>query len=126
MSKSKSRILTALDSAGGFASAQELHQLMIRSGERIGLTTTYRALSKLLQENLIDVLRREDGESIYRLCGESHHHHLVCNKCGKTVEIDGGSVEKWASAQAQEHGFHDVSHSAEIFGTCNSCFREKN
>ncbi|MBC7464199.1 MAG: transcriptional repressor [Actinobacteria bacterium] len=123
MSKSKTRILQALDSAGGFASAQEIHQLMTRSGERIGLTTTYRTLGKLLQEKIIDVMRREDGESVYRLCGESHHHHLVCKKCGKTIEIDGGSVEKWASEHALEHGFHDVSHSAEIYGTCQSCFK---
>ena len=123
MSKSKSRILTALERAGGFASAQEVHGLMIRNGDRIGLTTTYRGLNKLLEDKIVDVMRREDGEAVYRLCGEAHHHHLVCKKCRKTIEIDGGSVEKWASWIASVHGFQDVGHSAEVFGTCPSCFR---
>ena len=125
MSKSKSRILTALERASGFISAQEVHRLVTNSGDRIGLTTIYRGLGKLLDEKIVDVMRREDGEAVYRLCGEAHHHHLVCKKCSKTIEIDGGSVEKWVSAIAVEHSFHDVGHSAEIFGTCSDCYRSE-
>lgn len=121
MKKSATRVLHSLQQAGGFASAQEVHQLITGQGDRIGLTTIYRALQSLQQENLVDVLRREDGEAIYRLCGEAHHHHLVCNKCGRTVEIEGGAIEKWAGAVANEYGFRDVEHSAELFGTCSQC-----
>jgi Fur family ferric uptake transcriptional regulator len=121
MKKSATRVLQSLQQAGGFASAQEVHQLITGKGDRIGLTTIYRALQSLQQENLVDVLRREDGEAIYRLCGEAHHHHLVCNKCGRTVEIEGGAIEKWADAVADEYGFRDVEHSADIFGTCSQC-----
>lgn len=121
MKKSATRVLQSLQQSGGFASAQEVHQLIISQGDRIGLTTIYRALQSLQQENLVDVLRREDGEAIYRLCGGGHHHHLVCNQCGRTVEIEGGAIEKWADTVAHEHGFRDVGHSAEIFGTCSKC-----
>ncbi len=121
MKKSATRVLQSLQHAGGFASAQEVHQLITRQGERIGLTTIYRALQSLQQENLVDVLRRDDGEAIYRLCGEAHHHHLVCKECGRTVEIEGGAVEKWADSVGKEHGFRDVAHSAELFGICSKC-----
>lgn len=121
MNKSAMRVLKTLEHAGGFASAQEVHQLITRHGDRIGLTTIYRALQNLQKEKLIDVLRRDDGEAIYRLCGDEHHHHLVCKKCGRTVEIEGGAIEKWADAVAAEHEFRDVGHSAEIFGTCSRC-----
>lgn len=121
MNKSATRVLKTLEHAGGFASAQEVHQLIMRQGDRIGLTTIYRALQSLQKENFVDVLRRDDGEAIYRLCGDEHHHHLVCKKCGRTVEIEGGAIEKWAATIAQEHGFRDVGHSAEIFGTCANC-----
>ena len=53
--------------------------------------------------------------------GEAHHHHLVCKSCGDTVEIEGGAVEKWAKMMAQEHGFREIGHTAEIFGTCSKC-----
>ncbi len=121
MSRSNPRVLATLERAGGFASAQEVYRLMQREGESIGLTTVYRSLQSLVNDKIVDVLRREDGEAIYRLCGGAHHHHLVCKGCGKTVEIEGGAIEKWAKTMAQEFGFRDVGHTAEIFGLCPKC-----
>ena len=121
MNKSELKVISVLERVGGFASAQELYQMLRRDGDGIGLTTVYRALQSLLDDKMIDLLRREDGEAIYRLCGDNHHHHLVCRSCGSTVEIEGSTVEKWAEAISQEHGFREVGHSVELFGLCESC-----
>jgi len=121
VSRSNPRVLSTLERAGGFASAQEVYKLMQREGEKIGLTTVYRSLQSLVNDKVVDVLRREDGEAIYRLCGDTHHHHLVCKSCGETVEIEGGAIEKWAKTMAEEFGFRDVGHTAEIFGICSKC-----
>ncbi|MSZ78104.1 MAG: transcriptional repressor, partial [Actinobacteria bacterium] len=51
----------------------------------------------------------------------THHHHLVCRGCGRTVEVEGPAVERWTGSIAAEHGFADVSHTLEIFGTCPAC-----
>ena len=120
MSKSNIKLIAVLERTGGFASAQELHQILRREGDGIGLTTVYRALQSLVDDKIVDLLRREDGEAIYRLCGDTHHHHLVCKSCGDTVEIEGGAIEKWAKTMAEEFGFRDVGHTAEIFGICPS------
>jgi Fur family ferric uptake transcriptional regulator len=58
---------------------------------------------------------------VYRQCSDVHHHHLVCRQCGRTVEIAGPAVEKWANTVAAEHGFSDVSHQLELFGLCTTC-----
>ena len=121
MSKSNIKLIAVLERTGGFASAQELHQLLRREGDGIGLTTVYRSLQSLVDDKIVDVLRRDDGEAIYRLCGERHHHHLVCKGCGDTVEIEGGAIEKWAKTMAKEFGFREVGHTAEIFGICKKC-----
>ena len=121
MNKSDLKLIAVLERTGGFASAQELHQILRREGDGIGLTTVYRALQSLVDDKIVDLLRREDGEAIYRLCGDGHHHHLVCKGCGDTVEIEGGAIEKWAKSMAEEHGFRDVGHSAEIYGLCKKC-----
>ena len=121
MSRSNPRVLATLERAGGFASAQEVYRLMQREGESIGLTTVYRALQSLVNDKIVDVLRREDGEAIYRLCGDEHHHHLVCKNCGSTVEIEGTAIERWTKSVAEEHGFREVGHTAEIFGICPKC-----
>ena len=121
MNKSEVKVIGILERVGGFASTQELYQLLQRNGESIGLTTVYRALQSLVSDKIVDQLRRDDGEAIYRLCGDNHHHHLVCKQCGSTVEIEGSAIERWTKAIAEEHGFREVGHTAEIFGICPKC-----
>ena len=69
----------------------------------------------------MDATRLPGGEQLFRLCGPSHHHHLVCRNCGRTVEVEGPAVERWADRVAAKHGFTDVGHTVEIFGTCTGC-----
>ena len=104
-----------------FRTAQEIHDDLRRLGERVGLTTVYRTLQAMTETGELDALRTADGETAYRRCSSGHHHHLVCRSCGRTVEVSGPAVERWASAVADEHGFREVSHDLEIFGTCRSC-----
>ena len=104
-----------------FRSAQEIHALLTQRGEQVGLSTVYRTLQNLADAGTIDSLRTESGESIYRRCSTSHHHHLVCRACGATVEVEGPAVEKWTRSVAAAHGYSDVSHTLEIFGTCADC-----
>ena len=115
-------VLQALAARSEFASAQDLHADLRSRGDGVGLTTVYRHLQALADAGSVDVLRTPDGESVYRICGsEKHHHHLVCRSCGRTVEIEGAGVERWASRVAAEAGFVDVDHTVEIFGTCSPC-----
>ncbi len=114
-------VLEALGSVDDFRSAQEVHEILASSGSPVGLATVYRTLQLYADQGDVDVLRREDGEAIYRRCSETHHHHLVCRSCGATVEVEGPAVERWTTAMAAEHGFTDVSHTLEIFGTCAAC-----
>jgi Fur family ferric uptake transcriptional regulator len=121
LNKSEIKVLSVLERVGGFASAQEVYQLLRRNSQSIGLTTVYRALQSLLDDKIVDTLRRDDGEAVYRMCGENHHHHLVCKSCGTTIEIQANAIEKWAQQMASDHGFREVGHTAEIFGLCKKC-----
>jgi Fur family transcriptional regulator, ferric uptake regulator len=114
-------VAEAMASFGDFRSAQEIHELLGERGEQVGLATVYRTLQRLADAGEVDVLRTEDGEAVYRRCSESHHHHLVCRSCGATVEVEGPAVERWTRGIAAEHGYADVSHTLEIFGTCPRC-----
>jgi Fur family ferric uptake transcriptional regulator len=104
-----------------FHSAQDLHSMLRGRGERIGLTTVYRTLQALADAGEVDVMRSAAGEHLYRRCSDGHHHHLVCRSCGRTVEVLGPTVESWAERVAVSHGYVDVSHTLEIFGTCPAC-----
>jgi Fur family transcriptional regulator, ferric uptake regulator len=105
----------------GFHSAQEVHAHLRAAGDPVGLSTVYRAVQSLADDGELDSLRTDTGEALYRRCSPQHHHHLVCRGCGRTVEVEGPAVERWADRIAGEHGFADVSHTLEIFGTCAEC-----
>jgi Fur family transcriptional regulator, ferric uptake regulator len=115
-------VAQALDERGDFTSAQELHATLRSQGNSVGLATVYRALQAMAADGEVDVLRTDDGEAVYRRCAsEHHHHHLVCRECGRTVEVEGPAVERWATKISAEHGFTDVTHQMEIFGVCADC-----
>lgn len=114
-------VAEALASFEDFRSAQEIHARLTERGEKVGLATVYRTLQLLSDGGEIDMLRTEDGEAIYRRCSATHHHHLVCRACGATVEVEGPAVERWTKAIAAEHGYAEIAHTLEVFGTCSSC-----
>lgn len=122
--RQRAAISALLENVDEFRSAQDLHDELRRSGEGIGLTTVYRTLQSMASTGLLDTLRTDTGEAVYRRCSQHHHHHLVCRTCGSTVEVDGGEAEAWATNIAAQHGFSDVSHTIEIFGVCGDCAGE--
>lgn len=120
--RQRAAIRSALVEAEGFRSAQDLHATLRGAGNSVGLTTVYRALQQLADSGEIDALRTNDGETVYRRCGTStHHHHLVCRVCGRSVEVEGPEVETWSERVADQHGFTDVQHQVEVFGRCGDC-----
>ena len=99
--KQKDAVMAQLRGCDDFISAQELHRKLVDSGAA-------------------DTVRM-DGQQLFRLCGDdAHHHHLVCRKCGKTIEIDPPS-ESWLRKVADGHGFTVESHTLEVFGLCPDC-----
>lgn len=117
-------VKAALAAVDGFCSAQDVYAALRSQGSSVGLSTVYRHLQALVDEGLVDVIHTPEGETTYRFCGaagQGHHHHLVCRRCGRTAEIEGRVVEKWASAVAAEHGYSDVDHTVELFGLCAEC-----
>lgn len=119
--KQRQAVLSALDEASTFSTAQDLHEALRHRGTKVGLATVYRALQLMADAGDVDVIRNDSGEAFYRLCSAQHHHHLICRSCGQAVEVSGPAVEEWADRVAAENGFSQVSHNLELFGICNDC-----
>lgn len=119
--RQRTAIEADVDRCDEFRSAQEVHASLVAGGDKIGLATVYRTLQAMVDEEALDSLRTDDGETVYRRCSTGHHHHLVCRDCGRTVEVEGPAVERWADKVSAEHGFSDVSHTLELFGRCGDC-----
>src|SRR5262245_30499332 len=119
--RQRAAVSSILDELDDFRSAQDIHAILRSRGVSVGLSTVYRALQALADAGTVDVLRTGDGPSGYRRCSTSHHHHLVCRTCGRTVKVAGPAVERWEEKIGAEYGFVRVTHNVEVFGTCPDC-----
>lgn len=102
--------------------AQELHdRLRARGGSAPGLATVYRTLTRLADAGVVDALTHHAGELCYRVCGDAHHHHFVCSRCHRVVEIGDCRIDAWLDDLAGRHGFDVTGHRVELEGVCAGC-----
>ena len=115
-------VLNVVLGSDNFRSAQDIHAELRAAGEPVGLTTVYRHLALLTDVGRLDALQTADGELVYRRChSESHHHHVVCRRCGRGTEVELPDLERWTETTARDLGYTDVTHTVEIFGLCADC-----
>ncbi len=114
-------VLRALAAEPNDATAQEIHARLAERGEAIGLATVYRTLALLNSYGVVDALAHHPGELCYRLCGEGHHHHLVCGECHRVVELDDCDLGDWLDGLAAKHEFAISAHTLEVTGICADC-----
>ncbi|MDO5495630.1 MAG: Fur family transcriptional regulator [bacterium] len=121
MTRQRAAVLDLLGDTPDFRSAQQLHEDLLTRGESIGLATVYRNLTVLAEQGRVDVMRIGE-ENLFRKCEQTHHHHhLVCRECGRTVELSGENIERWAAGLGAETGFTEIDHTLELVGLCGNC-----
>lgn len=104
-------------------SAEELHEVLQRQEEGIGLATVYRTLEIMVETGLVHKLQFGDGCSRYELAmnDEHHHHHLVCYKCGRVFEVDLDLLEKLEQTIEEDLDFSITNHHLKFYGLCSNC-----
>jgi Fur family ferric uptake transcriptional regulator len=120
-SRSRVLVMEELSREANDATAQELHQRLVGRDHSIGLATVYRVLGAMSEAGVVDALPHGTTETCYRLCGEGHHHHLVCQSCHRVIELPGCPATGWIKRGAQEAGFVVTDHRLEARGLCGDC-----
>jgi Fur family ferric uptake transcriptional regulator len=115
------RVLQELSREPNDATARVLYQRLSRRDPHIGLATVYRALRSFAEAGVIDVLPHSASEACYRLCTDSHHHHLVCSSCHRVVELDDCELDDWIERKTAAEGFLATNHRLEVVGLCATC-----
>ena len=103
-------------------SAEELYHQIHEKYPEVGLSTVYRTLKLLVEAGLAS--RREFGDGITRYeprSGESHHDHLICERCGAIIEFENKKIEALQREVAELNGFRVTRHRLEIYGYCEKC-----
>ena len=91
---------------------------------QIDKVTLYRALEDFTKSKIVGKVHLQDTATYYEfLHKDHHHHHIVCEKCGRIEDIeycDQTNLQKEALRSSK--GFSTInSHSLEFFGLCKLC-----
>jgi len=89
-----------------------------------GLPSVYRNLEALADCGVLARIQKFDNKRYYGLCHEhadTHHHHIVCIKCGKMGEVDGCGFLK----KKEISGFQVTGHFLQLNGICADCRKKK-
>ncbi len=105
-----------------FLSAAEIHERLKRAGARVSLSTVYRTLDRLNEKGGVTLRADAEGEAKYMLCEPTrHHHHAICDACGRVEDVDCAAIEVFAESLRRLHGFELNGHAVEFFGRCHTC-----
>ncbi len=109
---------------GSHLTTEEIYDLVKVNCPEIGLATVYRTVQLLEEMEVLYKLDLDDGCSRYELCDEdeSHqHHHLICQNCGKVIEVEGDLLEELEQGIEKKYNFKIKNHSLKFYGICDNC-----
>jgi Fe2+ or Zn2+ uptake regulation protein len=87
----------------------------------VGRATVFRALELFEELGLVERLDLPNGEHAYVVCEPAHHHHVICQRCGRGTEVEDCGIEAVTREIQARTGFVVDSHRIELFGLCPEC-----
>lgn len=116
-------VVEFLGAQGCCLSAQEIHDGVRASGSRVGIASVYRTLDALDSLGLVQRIDLGDGVARFEpaLPDGDHHHHLVCNDCGKVEPFEDEALESALERVAGGHGYAMAAHDVVLRGACEDC-----
>lgn len=103
--------------------AREIDDEVRRHGRAIGRASVYRALEQLEQLKLVQRLEVGQGTARYEPIHPSgdHHHHLVCDACGRVTPFEDAALEEAIHRLAGRVPFAVDEHDVVLRGACRAC-----
>ncbi len=103
--------------------AQEIFDRLRADNRRVGIASVYRVLELLTSEGLLQ--RIDLGSGISRFepvrSGGEHHHHLVCDSCGKVEAFEDPGLERAIHRVEETSGYAVAGHDVVLHGACTDC-----
>ena len=96
----------------------------LRDGRRVGRASVYRVLDELVSLDLVSRVDIGDGVARYepqRAHGAEHHHHLVCDGCGRLTPFQDDALERAIRRLADRVAFDVSDHDVTLHGSCEHC-----
>ena len=114
-------VLKVITQSGSHLSPSSIHKEVIKEHSGVGLTTVYRLLDTLTELNLLCKVSGKSNTGYLLRRPKGHHHHLVCNGCGKVFDFSNCRLNELENHLASKSGFAIEEHMLEFRGRCRSC-----
>jgi Fur family ferric uptake transcriptional regulator len=106
----------------GHRSIEDIYRVVREEDPRIGYTTVYRTMKILTDCGLAREIDLADGITRYEhLYNHQHHDHMICTRCGKSIEFYNEEIEAVQDEASEQLGFKVFDHKLQIFGLCGEC-----
>ena len=107
-------------------SAQEISEGLRAQGTDVGLASVYRALDLLHEMHLVQRVEIGDRGARYEpvVPGGEHHHHAVCDYCGRVTAFEDDRLERTLERLAGRLRHSMSGHDIVIHGACARCSRK--
>ena len=92
-------------------------------GLAVGRATVFRAIDLFVEVGAVERIDLQTGEHAYVACVPTHHHHVICPRCGRAAEIGDLGLGAIAREVARRTGYRVNEHRLELFGLCPDCQR---
>jgi Fur family ferric uptake transcriptional regulator len=86
---------------------------------QIDRATVYRTVEFFLANRI--ALRTTGGAIELSELFRPHHHHLSCENCGISINVDDDPLERALGDIATRHGFQLAGHQVDLVGICRTC-----
>ncbi len=116
-------ILNVLSKANKPLSVRDLKE-KLRDTE-VDQATIYRNMESLTKSKVIRLVNFQHDHNHYEIISDKHHHHLICEKCGKVVDVSKCDTSKIEQQVKKLGNFATInSHALEFFGLCKTCAKK--
>lgn len=116
-------VAEALEARREAVSAQELYERLRPRHPRLALATVYRALEAQVESGMARRLERRGHVSSYIACEPEHHHHLVCVRCQRVLDLDETILKPVLRGISERHEFAVEHERLDFYGLCRACQR---
>ena len=114
------RLLDAIVRVPGHFTAEDISAVT----PSVGRATVFRTIKLLVELGAVCKIALADGTPRYRLASQSHHHHLICVRCGGSQDFARCDVDDVIARLQKATGYHVLGHRIEIYGVCSTCNME--
>ena len=119
----RERVIDLLATESCALSAVEIEDELRTQGGRIGRASIYRVLELLVEHGLVERVTVGQGLARFEraLPSGEHHHHIVCDRCGRLVAFDDPGLERAIDKVSARVGMRIEHHEVVLRGACEDC-----